>query len=516
MLFQFEDFVLDVGLRELRRGADLVRAEPKVFDLLAYLIASRDRVVTRDDLIAAVWDGRIVSESALATCINAARSAIADSGDEQRLIKTFPRKGIRFVGDVREISAPAPFDGAFISRAALALPNRPSIAVLPFQNISSDPDQQYFADGMVEDLITGLSRIRWLFVIARNSSLIYKERAVDVKQAGRELGVRYVLEGGVRKAGNRVRITAQLVEAETAVHLWSDRYDRQLDDIFALQDEITMNVIGAIEPNLRKAEIERVRRKRPDSLDAYDLVLRAMPSAYGHIAQDALTAIPLLEKALELDPGYTLAHGLLAWCYHFRFSRAGLREEDRLAAVQHARAAIVGGDDASALGMAGFVVSLDDHDQATALSLFERALALSGSNIFALACSALVLSWMGQANLAIERAQRALRLSPFDFLNYLSYNALAISYFHTKRYEEAYEASRCSVQLNPRFSVSRAFLTAILSGLGRVDDAKAEAQRVVALDPTFSIRRFGVTVGIEPAVFTPLADAWRKAGLPAD
>jgi tetratricopeptide (TPR) repeat protein len=339
---------------------------------------------------------------------------------------------------------------------------------------------------------------------------------VDVRQAGRELGVRYVLEGGVRKAGNRVRITAQLVEAETAIHLWTERYDRQLGDIFAVQDEITMNVIGAIEPSLRKAEIERVRRKRPDSLDAYDLVLRAMPSAYSHIAKDALTAIPLLEKALERDPAYTLAHGLLAWCYHFRFSRAGLHEADRLAAVQHARAAIVGGDDASALGMAGFVVSLDDHDHATALSLFERALTLSGSNIFALACSALVLSWMGQSVLAIERAQRAIRLSPFDFLNYLSYNALAISYFHTKHYEDAYEASRCSVQLNPRFSVSRAFLTAILIGLGRSADAKAEAQRVIALDPTFSIHRFGVTVGIEPNVFTPLADAWRKAGLPAD
>jgi TolB-like protein len=516
LLFQFEDFVLDVGLRELRHRADFVRTEPKVFDLLAYLIASRDRVVTRDDLIAAVWDGRIVSESALATCINAARSAIADSGDEQRLIKTFPRKGIRFVGEVRESNAPAAFDGEVVSRGALALPDKPSIAVLPFQNIGSDPDQDYFADGMVEDLITGLSRIRWLFVIARNSSLAFKGRSVDVKHIGRELGVRYVLEGGVRKAGNRVRITAQLVEAETAAHLWSERYDRQLDDIFAVQDEITLNVIGALEPSLRKAEIVRVRRKRPDNLDAYDLVLRAMPSAQSHIAQDALAAIPLLEKALDLDPGYALAHGLLAWCYHFRFSRAGLGEADRVAAVHHARAAIVGGDDAAALGMAAFVISLDDHDHATALSLFDRALALSGSNIYALACSALVLSWMGQTSLAIERAQRALRLSPFDSLNYLSYNALAISYFHIKRYEEAHEASRCSIQLNPRFSVSRAFLTAILVGLGRIDDASAEGQRVVALDPTFSIRRFGVTVGIEPAVFTPLAEAWRKAGLPAD
>lgn len=397
----------------------------------------------------------------------------------------------------------------------LALPDKPSIAVLPFQNIGADPEQDYFADGVVEDLITGLSRIRWLFVIARNSSFLYKGRSVDLKEAGRKLGVRYLLEGGVRKVGNRVRITTRLIEAETSVHLWAERYDRQVDDIFALQDEITMNVIGAIEPNLRKAEVERVKRKRPDSLDAYDLVLRAMPSVYSHIAQDALTAIPLLKKALELDPGYALAHALLAWCYHFRFSRAGLREEDRLSAVHHARAAIVGGDDASALGMAGFVISLDDHDHATALSLFDRALSLSNSNIFALGCSALVLSWLGQSSLATERAQRALRFSPFDFLNYLAYNALAISYFHTTRYEEAYEASRSSVQLNPKFSVSRAFLVAILVRLGRDEQAKIEAQRVIELDPTFTIRRFSFTVKIEPSVFMPLADAWHEAGLPA-
>jgi TolB-like protein len=516
----FEDYALDDDRRELRRGADLIPVEPKVFDLLAYLIANRDRVVSRDDLIANVWDGRIVSESALATCINAARTAVTDSGEEQRLIKTLPRKGLRFVGAVwqqeHSTSPVATTATLHPGRHPLALPDKPSIAVLPFQNMSGDPEQEYFADGIVEDIITGLSRIKWLFVIARNSGFAYKGKVVDVRQIGRELGVRYVLEGGVRKVGSRVRITAQLIEAETAVHLWSDRYDRLLDDIFALQDEITMNVVGAIEPNLRKAEIERVKRKRPNNLDAYDLVLRAMPFAYSHIAQDALLAIPPLKEALGLEPDYAVAHALLAWCYHFRFSRAGLCEDDRVAAVHHARAAIAGGDDAAALGMAGFVISLDDHDHATALSLFDRALALSNSNIFALNCSALVLSWMGQTELAIERAQRALRFSPFDFLNYLAYNALSISYFHIGRYREAHEASGCSVQLNPRFSVSRAFLTAALVRLGRNDDAKAEAQRVLSLDPTFSVRRFSVTAGIEAAVYTPLADAWCEAGLPLE
>src|SRR5437016_5112129 len=225
---------------------------------------------------------------------------------------------------------------------ALALPDKPSIAVLPFQNISGDPEQDYFTDGMVEDLITGLARINWLFVIARNSSFVYKGKPVDVKVVARELGVRYVLEGSVRKLGNRVRVAGQLIEAQTGIHLWSERYDRMQDDIFDLQDELTMSVIGAIEPRLRKIEIERVKRKRPDSLDAYDLVLRALPFTYSHTAEDAANAIPLLEKALALEPGYAAAHAPLAWCHHFRY-RFGLEEADRVAAVYHARAAIAGG-----------------------------------------------------------------------------------------------------------------------------------------------------------------------------
>jgi TolB-like protein len=511
VILAFDGYALDRDRRELRCGDAAIGLEPKVFDLLAYLLEHRDRVISRDELIASVWNGRIVSESALASCINAARAAIADDGAGQRLIKTFPRKGIRFIGSVQEV---APGSRKSAAPHVLALPDKPSIAVLPFQNLSSDPDQEYFADGMVDDIITGLSRIRWLFVIARNSSFAYKGKTPGVTQVGRELGVRYILDGTVRKAGNRVRVSAQLIEAETAGHLWGERYERQLEDIFALQDEIAMSVLGAIEPSLRKAEIERFRRKRPDSLDAYDLVLQAMPLVQSHIAEDALLAIPHLTEALELQPDYALAHAMLAWCYHFRFSRAGLREEDRLAAIQHARAAIVGGDDATALGMAGFVISLDEHDHATAINLFDRALSLSPSNIFALSCSALVLSWLGEPEKAIERATSAIRLSPFDFLNYLAYNALAVAFFHMRDFESGFEAASKSVQFNPRFSVSRAFLTATLIGLRRKPDAIAEAQRVLALDPGFSISKFAVTVGIEPRVYEPLAAAWKAAGLP--
>jgi TolB-like protein len=516
LVFLFEEYRLDPDRRELSRAGDPVAVEPRVFDLLVYLIRNREKVASKDELIAAVWSGRIVSDSALASCVNAVRAALGDNGERQRLIKTLPRKGVRFVGAVRDdpaASAPAAVR-AVANSVALVLPDRPSIAVLPFDNMSSDPEQEYFADGVVEDIIAGLARIKWLFVIARNSSFVYKGRAVDVREVGRELGVRYLLQGGVRKAGDRVRISTQLLDAETGAHVWVERFDRTLQDIFALQDEIAVSVVGAIEPTLLH-EAMRAGRQRAHSLDAYDLVLRASPFAYSHLADDAAIAIPLLQKAIAVEPGYSGAHAPLALCYHARYSRAGLRQEDRAAAIHHAQSAVKnGGDDPSALGIAGFVMSLDAHDHDTALGLFDRALRLSDSNFFALSSSALVLSWLGDAATALERSERALRLSPFDRLNYLSLNARAISFFHLRQLDRANDAATRSVELNPRFSVSRAFLAAVLAELGRDAEAKAEAGRVMALDPTFSVNRFLVTVGIEDRVFQPLVSAWRAAGLP--
>jgi|SRR5579859_3787728 len=401
------------------------------------------------------------------------------------------------------------------SSPRLALPDNPSIAVLPFQNMSGDPEQDYFCDGMVEDIITGLSRIKWLFVIARNSSFVYKGKAVDVKQVGRELGVRYVLEGSVRKAGNRVRITGQLVEAQTGTHLWAERYDRPLDDIFALQDQITLEIIGAIEPSLRLAEIARVRRNRPESLDAYDLVLRALPFLYTAMPDDAVKAVPLLEKAIELEPTYAIAHAHLAWFLHQRFSRGGLREEDRLGAIHHARAAATfGHDDATALAIAGFVIALDGRDSATALKLFDRALALSNSNSFALGFSAVTLAWLGRSDQAIERARLALRLSPCDTMNFLSYIALSQSYFYRGEFDAAAEAAQSAIDSNPRFSVPQAMHAAALVRLGRAAEAKAAAQRVLALQPGFTIGGFAETVGLAADVYAHFAAAWREVGLP--
>ena len=269
MQYGFEDYVLDPERRELTRGSEAIAVGPQVFDLLLYLVQNREHVVSKDELLDVVWGGRIVSESTLTSHINAARKAIGDSGQEQRLIRTVARKGFRFVGDVREVQSSDDFSSqkAELARSdeasshALALPDIPSIAVLPFMNLSGDPEQEYFADGVVDDIISALSRIRWLFVVARNSSFTYKGRAVDVKQVGRELGVRYVLEGSVRKAANRVRITGQLIDATTGGHLWADRFEGTLGDIFDLQDQLTENVVGAIAPQLERAEIERAKQK---------------------------------------------------------------------------------------------------------------------------------------------------------------------------------------------------------------------------------------------------------------
>ncbi len=396
-----------------------------------------------------------------------------------------------------------------------APPDKPSIAVLPFNNMSGDPEQDYFADGMVEEVITGLSRIKWLLVISRNSSFIYKNKTVAVSEVAQTLGVRYVIEGSVRKSKDRVRITAQLIDAETGAHLWAEHYDRSMEDVFALQDDITMCVLGAIEPSLRKAEINRIKRQRPNNLDAYDLVLRSLPFVFTNMPKEAEKAIPLLEDALKLEPNYAAAHAFLGWCLHARFSRGGLQEKDRSAAILHAHAAIShGNDDATALAIAAFVIALEERDTATALKLFDRALEFSNANIFALSCSAMTLALVGKTELAIERAQQALRLSPLDSFNFRSNNALAVAYFHTQRYGDAEAAARTAIDANPSFSFTHAVLAAALARLGRAEEAKAAAKTVLECEPSFTIRGLLRIVGLEPAVFRPLADAWREVGLP--
>ena len=381
MRYLFEDYALDTDRRELRRGTDLIPLTPQVFDLLAYVIGNREVVVSRDDLIAAIWDGRIVSESALTTRINAARSAIGDSGEQQRLIKTLPRKGIRFVGIVRENEKPTgPAATDHITQPpmpSLNLPDKPSIAVLPFTNLSGDALQDYFTDGVVEDIITELSRFPELFVIARNSSFTYKGQSVDVRNVGRDLGVRYVLEGSVRKVANRVRMTGQLIDAASGVHIWADRFESALDDIFALQDQMTESVVGAIAPRLEQAEIERAKRTPTENLSAYDCFLRGMAAWHDWTQPSHNNALKLFYQAIELDPEFARAHALAAGCYLMRKSNgwiidraAEIVETDRLAKL----GADLGRTDALALAWSAHALALVVGDIKTGIALIDHAL----------------------------------------------------------------------------------------------------------------------------------------------
>jgi TolB-like protein len=410
------------------------------------------------------------------------------------------------LNDANAITEPAP---------NLSLPDGPSIAVLPFQNMSGDVEQDYFCDGMVEDIITGLARIKWFFVIGRNSSFAYKGKSPDLRQVGRDLGVRYVLEGSVRRAGNRVRITSQLVDAQTGVHLWAERFDRSLDDIFALQDEITLSVVGAIEPSLRQAEIKRVQRKRPSDLSAYDLVLRAIPLAHSVMPVGASRGLALLEEALAREPNYAAAHGYAAWCEEILFLRGGFREENRIAAIRHARDALAHGrDDATALALAGFVIGLLEHDHATASEAFEAALSLSPSSGFSYHLGSVIAGWAGQAERAIQWGERALRLSPLDPLGYLAHDSVSVGHFQRGRYEEAISAARKAIQFNPGFSINYVLLAAPLAKLSRLDEARAAAARVLELQPSFSISKQFNSVGCAPDLTALLGDALTDAGLP--
>jgi tetratricopeptide (TPR) repeat protein len=327
--------------------------------------------------------------------------------------------------------------------------------------------------------------------------------------------VRYLVQGSVRKDGRHVRISAQMVEAESGHQLWSERFDRTLDDVFALQDEIALNVVSAIEPSLRRAEVERVKRKRPDSLDAYDLVLRAQPDIYSGMPERSTKALPLLERALALDPTYALAHGFAAMGHHNRFLRAGLHEDDRTASIRHAQGAIATGqDDALALTFAGFSIGMDGHDRAAAFTALEAALAISPSSALTYILGSVMLAWGGEAERAIEWSERGVRLSPLDPWAFAAFDAQALSHFHLGRYEKAAQAAYRSVHTNPAHSITYVQLAAALTGLGRLEEAKATAARVLELHPTFRYSRQFAGVDCAPALAASMGEALRAAGLP--
>ena len=387
--------------------------------------------------------------------------------------------------------------------------NRPTIAVLPFANLGSDPGQDYFADGVVDEIITGLAHIHWLTVIARNSSFAFKGRTSDVRQIARDLGVRYVLEGSIRKAGDRIRISSQLVEAETGGHLWANRFDGSLADVFDLQDQITEGVVFALEPTLRKAEIARAKRKRPDDLDAYDLYLRAVAHMYETTPQGREAALAFVQRALAIDPDYAEAHGVAAWCYLAKtLWEGGLPNDHREAALRHARAVqVLQSEDATNLAHAAIALALATRDLEAALELIDRALALSPNSVHAHDHGAVISTWAGRYDRAHALADRALRLSPFDPLSVMAFAAKAGAFLMQGQYNEALSNARKGLQIYPNHTPSFLIAIASLMRLGRPTEAQAMAQEYMGIYPTYRILK-------RWPVLEHFCDELRGAGLP--
>jgi TolB-like protein len=458
--------LLDTDRRELRLCAVLVPLAPQVFDILAYLIRNRERVISKDDLRAAIWDGRIVSESALTTRLNGARTAIGDSGKEQRLIKTLPRKGIRFVAAVREEDEPvrayAADAVATPGPASPTLPSKPSIAVLPFANLSGDALEDDFTEGVVEDIITELSRFSELFVIARNSSFTYKEKPADVRAIGHALGVRYLLEGSLRKVANRVRITGQLIDATTGAQIWADRFESALDDIFALQDQMAESVVGAIVPRLEQAEIERAKRKPTENLDAYDCLLHGMAAWHDWTRASHDNALKCFYRAIELDPEFARPYALAASCYLMRkangwvVDRAGeIAETERLARL----GAHLGRTDAVALAWSAHALAHVVGDVNTGIALVDNALLLNPNLAVGWQRSGWIRIYAGDCEVAIEHVRRAIRLTPLDPLMHLAYSATAFGYFLLEQLDEASACAERALHLQPNWPTALRVLT---------------------------------------------------------
>jgi adenylate cyclase len=522
MRYEFDDYSLDVTRQELRRGTDLVAVEPQVLDLLHYLIRNRERVVSKDDLIANVWNGRLVSDSALTSRIATARQVVGDSGQNQRLIRTLARKGVRFVGEVREsqisdaaaatVDTPSP---------ALTLPDRPSVAVLPFTNMSGDPDQEYFADGIAEDIITELSRFGGLFVIARNSSFQWKGKLTDVRSVGRDLGVRYVLEGSVRKAADRIRISAQLIDAASGGHLWAEHYDRDMQDVFAVQDEVASTVAAILAAHVSKAEAERTLLKPPASWQAYDFYMRALAAYSAFHRPMEVAAIyetrRLLEHCITIDPGFARAYVLYSAAQISTWALALDGDHQNPAALENARQSA---EKAIQLdptlpqshAQLGYVLGFSARPDA-AVAEFKRAIALNPN--FTDWRYAAVLTFAGHAERAIAAAKAYLRVDPFALPIARGY--LGLAYLMARRHAEAVPPIREFISQSPNHFYARAWLAAAYGHLGQLEDARAQAAQLLRLDPTFVSNRARDRQFVNyfrPQDAAHILEGLRKAGLP--
>lgn len=509
-VFRFGPFKFDPATGILVKDGNPFLLGGRAAALLSLLLEDAGRPVMKDALIERAWGRLVVEDSNLTVQIAAIRGVFRETAGAE-WIETLPRRGYRYAGPEVAIVG----EEALASAPMLAPEGRPSIAVLAFENHSPEDTPVHFIDGMVDEIVTGLARIKWLFVIDRKSSFRFREQPADVRVAARELGVRYVLTGSLRRLGNRVRLGAHLLEGETCTQVWARRFERTAEDVFALQDEVALAVLAALEPGMREAEFSRVARQRPGSLNAYDLVLRSQADVFSGMPGRSTRALPLIDEALRLEPEYALAHGYAAMAYHNCFLRGGVLEQDRLRAVAHARAAIQHGqDDSMALALGAFSLAMDDHDLASASPAFEAAVDVSPSTALTYILGSAVHGWAGNAGAARAYGEKGLRLSPFDPWRFAAWHGLMLDSFRGGRLEEALDAAYRSVATNLGHSISYALLAAALVRCGRDREGSAAAARVLALQPAFSSRAHLSAVNCEPTLGADLLTAFAAAGLP--
>jgi TolB-like protein/DNA-binding winged helix-turn-helix (wHTH) protein/Tfp pilus assembly protein PilF len=536
----FEEFALDLTRGCLRSGDRDIDLRPKAFAVLHHLAKNAGRLVPKQELYQAVWPDVVVCDDSLVQCIRQLRDKLGDEG--HRLIKTVHRRGYLLdvavstsdfaegfptasASPVATTSAAASLvpsldRGDRKARLSFSIANKPSIAVLPFQNMSGDPEQEYFADGMVEDIITGLSRFRSLFVIARNSSFTYKGRSVDVKQVGRELGVRYLLEGSVRKSANRIRISGQLIDASSGTHLWADRFEGAIEDVFELQDQVAASVVGAIAPRLQQAEIERARRKPTESLDAYDLLLRGLANVYKWTREGNDEALRLFYGAIEVDPDYSAAYASAAMCFTRRKVSGWVidQEQEVAEARMLARRAVqLGKDDATVLCATGHTLAYVVMDLDDGAAFLERALLINPNLASGWASNGWVKVWLGEPDRAIESFAHAMRSSPLDpHLAFFMQQGIGHAHFFAGRYDEALTWAKMALRELPDGYAALRVGAASCALTGRAEEAKRLMARLLEIDPALRISTLTNVLGPyrNPEHPARYADALRKAGLP--
>ncbi|MCK1395464.1 winged helix-turn-helix domain-containing protein [Bradyrhizobium sp. 1] len=519
-------FRLDADAALLFRGSAPVALGQRAIAVLRVLVERAGIPVSKDALIKQAWAGLIVEESNLPVQVAALRRVFSEEAGGERWIETLPKYGYRFAGPLsagaQDSVAAEPVSPVFgAATEALPLPPQPAVAVLAFQNMSGDPEQDYFADGVVEEIITTLSRFRSLFVIARNSSFTYKGRAVDVKQIGRELGVSFVLEGSVRKSADRVRITAQLIDAATGAHLWADRFDGALEDIFDLQDQIARQVVGLLVPKLEHSAIERAKRKPTESLGAYEYYLRGTAAIYRFTIREAnVEALQMFRRAIALDPEFASAYGMAAYCYvKDRTNRwptddlaRDIAETDRLA-----RNAIrLGSDDALALATSAGALAYVVRDLDTGAACIEQALQVNPNMMWASYFAGFIKSWMGEPEAAVGHLMYAMRLSPVDPLMPLMQVATAHAHFFAGRYTEASTWANAALRGTPKLLPALRIGASADAFTGNLESARKAVARLLQINPDERVSNLEAIYG----PYRRADDAWRygeglrRAGLP--